>query len=121
MDGKIAKHTMQLHLHSLVGFTAKVLAAETRQKLSGCMGEERPEIVLEPLLYKVRIFQLLWSKLVDSDLREYIKHKSYGWTLGQESLLTERQSLHEVIQRQTFSHFVYSLASVYRYQTALWI
>lgn len=97
MDGKIAKHTIELHLHSLVGFTAKVFAAETRQKLSGCMWEERPKIVLEPLLHEVRIFQLLWSKLVDSDLREYIKHKSYGWTLGHESLWTERQSLHEVI------------------------
>ena len=60
------------------------------------MGEERPQIVLEPLPYKVRIFQLLWSKLIDSDLSEYIKHKRYRWTFGQESLWTETKSLNEV-------------------------
>lgn len=87
---------MKLHLQSLVGFTAKVLAAETGQKLSRGMGEERLKIVLEPLPYKVRIFQLLRSKLIDSDLPEYIKHKRYGWTLGPEGLWTERTSLHEV-------------------------
>ena len=60
------------------------------------MGEERLQIVLKPLPYKVRVFQLLWSKLIDSDLPEYIKHKRYGWTLGQESLWTERKTRHEV-------------------------
>lgn len=60
------------------------------------MGEERLKIVLEPLPYKVRIFQLLWSKLIDSDLPEYIKHKRYGWTFGQESLWAQTISLHEV-------------------------
>ena len=59
------------------------------------MGEERLKIVLEPLPYKVRIVQLLWSKLIDSDLPEYIKHKRYGWTAGQESLWTETKSLQE--------------------------
>ena len=61
------------------------------------MGEERLKIVLKPLPYKVPIFQLLWSKLINSDLSEYIKHKRYGWTFGQESLWTETKSLNEVL------------------------
>ena len=61
------------------------------------MGEERLKIVLEPLPYEVRIFQLLWSKLIDSHLPEYIKHKRYGWSFGQESLWTQTISLSEVL------------------------